>query len=383
MKLETKANNVAMMHKRRLALVAAFLLAGAFALDAIAATVTVTQMVDNVKWQLVLNTSDRTAQLGVGANAPGREAERMAVLEGMPKCLTVPSSFTVDGRSYIVNSVANRAFPRERGGILYNAIFPLDVDITLGQKVFNLSSISNILFKGAQSSQGVPSYSTLNLPDLYTESDTEELSQSIIYGCTRVKSVVIGPNVKVDDQDKLVNFFPMATNAVLFVPRSAGNTSWDGSHEIDLGGEDNSVVYYGPSEAFDIEMYDTYATFIPNTEEGVAQALSLAQVFKTAFSIDVRIAVKKRISMTAEVAESMLQNVTLTGAPPWYITFVVQTQAQLDNVLSLIQEDIPVIIDMDGATEDIVVPEGRQVAILAKGGWTFGKKHKGLIIHFK
>lgn len=354
-------------------------LIGGFVPDANAATVTVTQTVDNVKWQLILDTFERTAQLGVGTAASGKEAACMAVLDGMPSCLQVPSKFTIEGRNYTVNSVASRAFPRDRAGKLYNVIFPLDVDTTIGKNVFVLSSISNILFRGSQSSQGEPSCSTLTLPDL----ETPEYSQSIVRGCTKIKSIVVGPNVRVDSPDKLDNLFNVATNAVLVVPRNEGNMSWNGSHEVSLGGENNSVVYYGPSEAFDMEMYDTYATFIPNTEEGLTQVLGLAQTFKTAFNFDVRIAIKKRINMTAEVIESMLQSVTLVGAPPWYITFAVRTQAQLDYVLSVVQVDIPVIIDMDGATEDIVVPEGRQVAILAKGGWTFGKKHKGLVIHFK
>lgn len=367
-------------------LIIASLIGGLLALGSNAAKVTVTQTVDSVKWQLVLDTSKKTAQLGVGARIGTYEAANMAVLDGMPNRLVVPSSFTIEGDTYNVNAVANRAFPRNKGGYVYNAIFPLNIDIELGENLFNLSAVSNILFKGPSSVESgkIQSYSTMTLPEPKKLSNADYYNTSIVLECNNLKYVVVGPNVKVDDTNKLVGLFQLnITDAVLIVPRSAGNMSWDGSHTNELGGVGNSVVYYGPSEAFDIEMYDTYATFIPNTEEGLTTALELAQTFETVFNIDARLAVRKRINMTAEVAESALQSVTLTAAPPWYLTFAVQTQSQLDSVLAVVQKDIPIIIDIDGATEDICVPEGRQVAILAKGGWTFGKKHKGLIIQFK
>jgi hypothetical protein len=52
-------------------------------------------------------------------------------------------------------------------------------------------------------------------------------------------------------------------------------------------------------------------------------------------------------------------------------------------VLSAVSADIPIIIDIEGSGKNqITVPEGRKVAILAKSGWTFGKKQNGLVISF-
>ena len=373
--------------KRSFWLTAALLAAGCLVLGANAGTVTVTQTVDNVKWQLVINTSShadlRTARLGIGANINTSEAARMAVLEGLPERLIVPSIFTIDGIDYPVTEVAARSFARNRTGKVYDIVFPLGIDTAFYANVFLASSISNILFKGSSTVAGgaaAQTYSTLALPGL--AGDAPNYTQSIVSGCADVNAIVAGPNVKVDDLSKLANLFSATTGARLLVPRNAGNMSWDGSDQIALGGTDNSVVYYGPAEAFDIEMHDTYVTFIPNTANGLSDALGWAQTFKTAFDLDSRINITNRLEMAAAVTESMLQNVTL-AAPPWYITFAVQTQAQLDNALAAVQVDVPVIIDIDGATEDIVVPNNREVAILAKSGWTFGKRRTGIVISFK
>ena len=390
MKQQTKA--MMKVHKignRNFGLTAAIFAAGCLAFGAKAGTVTTTQTVDGVKWQLVINTSShadlRTARLGIGANINTSEAARMAVLEGLPERLIVPSIFTIDGIDYPVTEVAARSFARNRTGKVYDIVFPLDIDILFKANVFISSSISNILFKGSSTVAGgaaVQTYSTLTLPAL--AGDAPDYTQSIVSSCAGVNAIVVGPNVKVDDKGKLANLFPAATGAVLLVPRNVGNMSWDGSDQIALGGTGNTVAYYGPAEAFDIEMHDTYVTFIPNTANGLSDALGWAQTFKTAFDIDSRINITNRLEMTAAVTEAMLQNVTL-AAPPWYITFAVQTQTQLDNALAAVQADVPVIIDIDGATENIVVPDNREVAILAKGGWTFRKKltSTGIVISFK
>ena len=82
------------------------------------------------------------------------------------------------------------------------------------------------------------------------------------------------------------------------------------------------------------------------------------------------------------ITESMLQNVTL-DTPPWYLTFAVKNQTQSNNILAAVSVDTPIIIDIEKSEEDIVVPDGRQVAILAKGGWKFGIKHKGLVVSLR
>ena len=367
--------------KGSLGLAVAVFLVGCLLFNANADTVTITQTVDGVTWQLMIDTAAMTARLGTGAGKVSAEASSMAVLKGMPGSLVVPSSFMIDGESYVTSIVEERAFARDRAGILHNITFPLDLGgVKFRDHVFIGSSISNILFKGPSCAS--PGSGQKRFKIVLSGSGALEDDKSIIRGCSGVNHVVVGPNVIVDNVNTLANFFDAATGAKIFVPRNSQNMTWNGSHEISLGGVDNSAVYYGPSESFDLAMYDTYATFTPITAEGLAYALSLAQTFETGFGLDTRIAITNRINMTTAVAEPKLQNVTLTS-PPWYMTFAVQTQAQLDNVLAVVQEDIPVIIDIDGATEDVCVPEGRQVAILAKGGWTFGKKHKGLIIQFK
>ena len=132
-------------------------------------------------------------------------------------------------------------------------------------------------------------------------------------------------------------------------------------------------------------MGETAVTFYPKNENGLADVLGCAGTFKSAFDMDVNVAITNRIviSDSVEISESMLQNVTLL-APPWYLTFAVTSQEQLDNVLAAVSVDTPIIIDIEGAGKnEITVPEGREVAVLAKSGWTFGAKRKGLTISFR
>ena len=77
------------------------------------------------------------------------------------------------------------------------------------------------------------------------------------------------------------------------------------------------------------------------------------------------------------------QNVTFQ-APPWFVTFKVATQAQLDNVLAAIPENVPFVIEIDDSLsrEEISVPAGRRVSVLVPDGGTFSRRRNGLIISF-
>ena len=72
----------------------------------------------------------------------------------------------------------------------------------------------------------------------------------------------------------------------------------------------------------------------------------------------------------------------LSGASFDYLMFAVTSQAQLDSLLAVISPDILVMVDIDGVSEQITIPEGRRVAIIANGGWTF-RKRNGFVIMFR
>ena len=201
--------------------------------------------------------------------------------------------------------------------------------------------------------------------------------------CTSLKMILMGQNTKSSNLSSATDTKAMLyqdSNVDMFVP---ANGCWDG---LVTGGANNKVWYYGPTNEFDLAIDDTKmtATFTPTTENAFTNIISWTSTFKSAFDLNTVVAITNRIEMAegVEITEAMLQNVTLE-APPWYLTFAVKNQAQLDNVLAAVSADVPIIIDIEGAGKNqITVPNGRKVAILAKGGWTFGKKLNGLVISF-
>ena len=200
--------------------------------------------------------------------------------------------------------------------------------------------------------------------------------------CTSLKVVLMGKNTKG------AKMTTTGDNAMLsgvdgvqvLLP---DNGYWEGL--VLGGGENNKVWYYGPNRELDLTIDETAKTvkFTPTTENALSNVVAWVPTIKQHFELDTVISVTNRIEMSVALDEEMLQNVTLE-APPWYLTFAVKNQTQLDNVLSAVSADTPIVIDIQGAGKNqIAVPEGRKVAILAKSGWTFGAKPNGLTITFK
>ena len=204
------------------------------------------------------------------------------------------------------------------------------------------------------------------------------------YGATALKLVVFGPQIaKRGSFD--ASFFNVEGCKIFY---SASQTSWDSGTEGDWYCQNgNEVIRYGAGQDFDMTFSDTEdsVTIYPKTETAVTNAIAWAPLFKDALGLDMKIAITNRIEMSEdiEITEAMLQNVTVS-APPWYLTFAVKSQTQLDNVLDSISVDTPIIIDIEGVGKNqITVPKGRKVAILAKDGWTFGQKTYGIVISFR
>ncbi len=204
------------------------------------------------------------------------------------------------------------------------------------------------------------------------------------YGASALKLVVFGPQI--DKRGSFgASFFNVKGCKIFY---SASQTSWDSGTEGDWYCQNgNEVIRYGAGQDFDMTFSDTEdsVTIYPKTETAVTNAIAWAPLFKDALGLDMKIAITNRIEMSEdiEITEAMLQNVTVS-APPWYLTFAVKSQTQLDNVLDSISVDTPIIIDIEGVGKNqITVPKGRKVAILAKDGWTFGQKTYGIVISFR
>ena len=200
--------------------------------------------------------------------------------------------------------------------------------------------------------------------------------------CAKLKMVLMGRNTKGELQNPSGNQYDMLAGdkgVQVLVP---ANGYWN---KLATGGEDNKIWYYGPTNEFDLVIDEAKmsATFTPTTENALTNVIAWAPLLKEHFDLDTVISITNHIDSSFELSDAMLQNVTIS-AKLWFLTFNVQSQAQLDNVLAAVSVDTPVLIDIEGAGRNqITVPEGRKVAILAKGGWTFGEKPKGIVITFR
>ena len=210
------------------------------------------------------------------------------------------------------------------------------------------------------------------------------MERGMFSGNVLFKTVLFGPNVRLSVLGTGEGLFSISdvdesiSGCMVFLPSAQGALREESAYN---SSSRNKFIRYGADEDLDFEFSDDSITAYPKTEEAFMDVLANAANFKR-FGLDTKIAITSRIEMTATITESMLQSVTLE-TPPWYVTFKVTSQAQLDNVLSAVSADIPIIIDIEGSGKNqITVPEGRKVAILAKSGWTFGKKQNGLVISF-
>ena len=340
------------------------------------ADVTVTQTLENVKWQFQIGENANAAEpqtedgkfirLGTG-RTPYEDCR--AILDGCPEVLSVPSTFTVEGISYPVARVGGRGFyhlTEAKSITMPETMYLMATEIFAG-----CSNLENVRWKGPAAAQNDGSQ---------TYTDLGVSGNGPFTSCEALKLVLVDPHVTTRTKSKILQT-PKATGARFLVPLNDNNTTWQ---DATVSGDNNQIVYYGPGRDIDLDIHGTTVTVVPTTVNTLTNALNWAQTFKTAFNLDTKISITNRIEMTddVEITEAMLQNVTLE-APPWYLTFSVTSQAQLNNVLGAVSVNTPIIIDIEGAGRNqITVPEGRKVAILAKSGWTFGKKLGGLIITF-
>ena len=339
----------------------------------------VTNEVDGIKWQININTTSQTATLGNGAGS-GNKDKRAIPAGYSGDNLFIPSSFTVDGVDYTTTTIGGRGFY-----YLYmkNLVVPESITDVSTYGFIGCNKLKNLLFKGPISVSEGQTFESISFGSR---------EWPVFDSCSAVKLIVIGPNVKAESSGNFT--LPNSVNATILAPRRADNTSWQGLTPTTVGTKSNgtskdtanfdNILFYGPDYDFDMTMGETEMTFYPKNENGLTNILAWASTFKSAFDMDTKIAITNRIKMSegVEITEAMIQNVTLE-APPWYLTFAVKSQEQLNNVLGAVSVDTPIIIDIEGAGKNqITVPDGRKVAILAKSGWTFGRKQLGLTVTF-
>lgn len=340
----------------------------------------------NLKWQIRLDLDAKTAQLGLNQDgAPGGswEENTALALEKLATTITIPRYFIKDGVDYAVTKIYDRAFlsnSNKDGSPNLANVTVLENITQIDRRVFHYTDLENILLKGPLTVAPGENQGSVLIGFGKSGSNGDANTWWPFSNTKKLKLVVVGPHCTTGGSRSRFGF-PQSPSVTVLLPDRPGATSWRNS-AIDTS-KDN-VVFYGPEYDFDMTMGETAMTFYPKNENGLTNILAWASTIKGAFDMDTKIAITNRIEMSegVEITEAMIQNVTLE-APPWYLTFAVKSQEQLNNVLGAVSVDTPIIIDIEGAGKNqITVPDGRKVAILAKSGWTFGRKTRGLIISF-
>ena len=196
-------------------------------------------------------------------------------------------------------------------------------------------------------------------------------------GATAMKVLLVGQNTKLinlnSGTERMLG--GNITGCVVYLP---DNGYWTG-----LNACDTTLRYYGPGRDVDIATDDqnNTITVTPTTAETLQEALNLATTFKSAFGLDTRISVTNRIASAVSIPASAYSNV-MFDLHSW-VTFNVTTQTQLENTLAAISSDSMLIVDPTGATENLTVPEGRQVFVVLKEGDAIRRRLNGFTIRFQ
>ena len=401
--------------------------AAAVAVVANAETFTYEQTLENGTrtWKYtVIDASTHTAILGVrsASTTAAGAVVSTTIQNDVINTSEIPWKPVVDGVEWTVTEIGSRAFVVAKDMLKGDLVIP-DHVTRINDRAFNNCTYvtSLVLGSGLNTLSGDNSYASYSfsgmsgitnavvIPKSLTSADNRGpfnkwanspsgiyvpgpetgtlklMERDMLSGNVLFETVLFGPNVRLSVQGKGEGLFSSdgdksISGCTVFLPSAQGTLIEESAYNSPSR---NKFIRYGADEDLDFEFSDDSITAYPKTEEAFTNVLANAANFKR-FGLDTKIAITNRIEMSedVEITEAMIQNVTLE-APPWYVTFKVTSQEQLDNVLSAVSADIPIIIDIEGSGKNqITVPEGRKVAILAKSGWTFGKKQNGLIISF-
>ena len=242
-----------------------------------------------LQWRAILNDSSHTATLGYGGNNGRANA---AIQSWTGDQLVIPLQFTVNGDNYTVTSINGRGFyyTYMKSMVVHDTIVNV---ATYGFGGCN--QMVNLMFKGKPT---VANGATQN----YTACYFGDKNYPVFNNCSALKLVVLGPNFKPDRTTARTNFtLPSSSNAVVLAPRRSDNNGWSG---LSLGGTDNTVIYYGPTEecGYDFWMGETTITAVPRTLEAMQTVNGYASTFKTAFSHDTRFAITNAIgTLTSDI----------------------------------------------------------------------------------
>ena len=340
--------------------------AASAAIPMAANAIDVTNEVYGVKWALNINTSAKTACLGHydgggnGGSANDYGAHRTIATGAFTGRLVIPEHFTVDDVTYTVTTVGNRAFYNSK---MTSVVIPTGVTKVTYYAFQQANSLRNICIKGPLTAEGgaSQSFNTISF-------DTSPFAPSSI------RFVLVGPNLKLGGTKS--NFQIGGSSATVLLPRSGANDTWEGN-SLNAG---HKVVYYGPSDEFDLLMGEKTITAIPTTATSLTNVLSMAKTFKSAFDLDTNISVTNTLDLTGVTIDPT----AVSGVTFDRLMFSAKTQTQLNAILGAFPATTPISIDPTGLTENMVISETyNNVHVKTVPGVTIKRTASGLMIVVK
>lgn len=329
---------------------------------------------NGVTWTYTVNDATaKTITLGAaGTTAMPQDAEWNAS--------EIPGKFIIDGETYTVTRIGGSGFMDCIGlrGVLRipHSITHIDCNGCFrGCGLTGVSSWGGVthfkdnLLKTCTALKGpLPSFSQ------FTGLDTGDYNSFAMFNeCYSLTGVCIAGNIKLDvgymfrkatsmkillagpgtsvvahlTQNSMFN--SVSSKCVVIVPR----TGWDG---LKLGGNGNTVTYYGPADeitSLTIDETHRVVSMTPTTKESFTNALEFASLFKEHLDLDTRISVTNTLDLTGvTITEDMTSGVTFDR-----LMFSAKEQTQLDAILGAFPATTPISIDPTGLTENMVVPD--------------------------
>lgn len=331
---------------------------------------TYTKQVNGVEWKFLIDEEAHTAALGLTQSA-GSSAEA-ATTDPLSGKVIVPEAFMIDGVSYRVVNIGNRAFVNSRdSGNITALTFPGGIEQVWDAVFYNYNSIESICFKGPVTvAAGTQETVTLSGAGLQSKSTK---------GTPSIKTVFVGPHVKhsTSGSNDFIEF-KRAIDCTYFFPRSGDGNDWPSTK---VGGTNPKVIYYGPDEELDFKMGETTLTATVRTANALTNVLNHVATFKNDFGLDTKINVTNSI----EVASDLITAENMQYATFNSLMLKVTTQEQLTGILSVIPDSVPLAIDASDAKVELTLPQGREIYVRISAEGRQGKytpKINGLMITF-
>ena len=333
------------------------------------------QTIDGVQWRFKIDESNKTALLGTSDSSTGNDSatywatvattsrENNINVKKAPRgVVEVPSNFTVDGITYDLIAIGNRALIRYGMSTL---ILPENVERLRNCALYQMPYLTNLWFKGHAT---LPSEFGRNYVSL------EFTASTVLSETKAIKNILVGPNIKRSG----TYFYTYGTDTLVLFPYRKDNTTWTRGWNV---GPTPKVVYY-----YDLDEAAGTITFSPTSATQLAETFAtlpgIAPQIKTAFGLDAKVVVETPIEEATTIPAAFLASGIPLETTEW-VAFTATTQEQLQDVLDACSTSSRILIDPAGATGRLDVPAGRNVAMLMSPDGEAAPERRGLMLIIK